>query len=137
MSNLTSDELGEKGESRFRELCADAKLVCNKSERDRVGWDFTVDFGFSSQGDISLDKRLPPVSCQVQVKTITSNSRSVRVRLNMAERLAKDVKPAFIFVLRVNDKNSFIDAYLLHIYGSRLEAILKRLRKESAAGTEK
>ncbi|MBV2157542.1 hypothetical protein EUC41_10100 [Achromobacter denitrificans] len=135
MTRLTADELGEKGESRFRELCADGGLVCNKSERDRVGWDFTVDFGFRDQGNISLDKRLPPVSCQVQVKTIMSKNRTIRVRLNMAERLAKEIKPAFIFVLRVKEDKTFADAYLLHIYGDRLASILKRLRKETAAGT--
>jgi hypothetical protein len=135
MSKLNSDELGEKGESRFRELCADAKLVCNKSERDRVGWDFTVDFGFVCQDNVSLDKRLPPISCQVQVKTIISSGRSIRVRLNMAERLAKVNKPAFIYVLRVNADKTFADAYLLNISGGRLASILKRLRKETATGT--
>ena len=135
MTNLNSDELGEKGEVRFRELCVDAKLICNKSERDRVGWDFTVDFGFLNQSEVSLDRRLPPISCQVQVKTIMSSNRSIRVRLNMAERLAKGSKPAFIFILRVNTDNTFEDAYLLHIYEDRLAEILKKLRKETAEGT--
>ena len=32
---MTPDELGEKGESKFKELCADAGLICNKSDRDK------------------------------------------------------------------------------------------------------
>ena len=46
MRRLNSDELGEKGESRFQEFCVDEKLTCNKSSRDRTGWDFLVEFPF-------------------------------------------------------------------------------------------
>src|SRR5215211_3453231 len=46
MGTLNSDELGEKGQHRFAELCEDAKLTCNPSQRDRTGWDFIVEFPF-------------------------------------------------------------------------------------------
>lgn len=132
---LTQDELGEKGESRFKELCADAKLICNKSDRDRAGWDFIVDFQFGDQGKLSLDKRLSPTSCHIQVKTIYSSTQRVRLKLNMAERLAKELKPSFIFVIKVSDDLSVSEVYLIHLLGDRLGSVLKRLRKESASGT--
>jgi hypothetical protein len=100
---LNSDELGEKGESRFKEFCADAKLICNKSDRDRAGWDFIVDFPFVDQKALSLDNRVAPSSCHIQVKTVYASTRSVRLKLNMAERLAKELKPSFVFVIKVNE----------------------------------
>lgn len=129
---LSSDELGEKGESRFRELCADASLICNQSTRDRTGWDFIVEFEPSENSGASLDVREVPLSCHVQVKTVGAETRSFKVRLNMAERLAKEVKPAFFYVLKVDDRLNFVEAYLIHVTEDRLATILKRLRKHTA-----
>lgn len=132
---LNSDELGEKGESRFKELCADAGLICNKADRDRAGWDFIVEFPFQPQGKGALDSRPSPISCHVQVKTLWESSTSFQMRLSSAERLAKEIKPSFIVVLKVNEELKFTKCYLIHILGARLSTILKRLRLEEAKGT--
>ncbi|WP_161654388.1 hypothetical protein [Burkholderia thailandensis] len=132
---LTSDELGEKGESRFKEMCADAKLICNKSDRDRAGWDFLIEFPFASQVPLSLDNRVAPPSCHIQVKTVCGSTSRVKVKLNMAERLAKELKPSFLYIMKVADDLTVSETYLLHMQGDRLGAVLKRLRKESVAGT--
>jgi hypothetical protein len=134
---LSSDELGEKGESRFREICADARLICNKSDRDRAGWDFIVDFNFDEQPQLSLDKRRPPVSCHIQVKTIYETTKSVKLRLTMAERLAKEIKPAFVYVMKVDETLKVVEAYLIHMLDDRLGSVLKRLRSESIAADSK
>ncbi len=132
---LNSDELGEKGESRFQEFCADAKLTCNKSIRDRTGWDFIVEFPFEEiNNDHTLDKRRSAISCHMQVKTVWAESKRVTIRLSSAERLAKEPKPAFVFVLLINDNLEAIDTYLIHLRGDNLERILKRLRKAQANG---
>jgi hypothetical protein len=55
------------------------------------------------------------------------------VRLSSAERLAKEIKPAFIYVFKVVG-TEITDAYLIHIIGNPLERILKRLREMQAAG---
>jgi hypothetical protein len=135
---MNSDELGEKGESRFRELCADAGLVCNKSDRDRTGWDFIVEFPFaeSEAKGQSFDARISPISCHIQVKTLWEDSAKFKMRLTSAERLAKELKPSFVYVLKVNrDSLGIKKAYLIHLLGNRLGAILKRLRREQANGT--
>ena len=131
---LNADELGEKGQSRFQEICADAKLVCNKSYRDRTGWDFIVEFPFSdTEGQRSLDSRDAPPSSLVQVKTLLAHNNSFKMRLSAAERLAKEIKPAFIYVFKV-DGSEFIDAFLIHLIDEPLAKILMSLRKEYAAG---
>jgi hypothetical protein len=130
---LNSDELGAKGESRFREICADAQLICNSSERDRTGWDFIIEFPFSIPGpNTTLDKRVAPISCHIQVKTLWEHVNEFKTRVSSAERLAKEIKPTFICVLKVNHKKQFVDAYLIHINDDPLCKILKRLRKEEA-----
>ena len=136
---LNSDELGEKGESRFREICADAKLICNKADRDRTGWDFIVEFPFDDSHEIkknTLDNRPSPFSCHIQVKTLLASSDDFKMRLSSAERLAKEQKPSFVFIFKVNEKLEFSDAFLIHLLDDRLVTILKRLRLEESKGTQ-
>ncbi|WP_152681880.1 hypothetical protein [Chromobacterium subtsugae] len=134
---MNSDELGAKGESRFAEICADAGLICNDSKRDRAGWDFVVDFPIQSQANLSMDHRRAPISCLIQVKTIKDKNNRFSIRLNMAERLAKDNRPCFVYVFKVNEMLEFSGFYLIHILNDRLASILKRLRMESQLGNEK
>jgi hypothetical protein len=57
---LTPEELGDAGESKFKLLCSQAKLVCNKSSRDLTGWDFIVDFPMTEPGPVVASvRRLP------------------------------------------------------------------------------
>jgi hypothetical protein len=134
---LNSDKLGKKGESRFDEICADVGLDCNKSQYDRTGWDFIVEFPFGEIVDNqpSLDIRRAPLSCHVQVKTLWSKNDKITLRLSAAERLAKELKPSFIYVLKVDDALNFSYAYAIHVLNEPLAKILRRLRKEHAAGT--
>ena len=134
---LNSDELGDKGENRFREICADAKLICNSSGRDRTGWDFFVEFPFEAANEKqTLDKRISPISCHIQLKTKWPQSKpGLKMRLSSAERLSKEPKPTFVYVFKVDEKGEFVDAYLIHILDNPLAEILKRLRKEHRDGT--
>jgi hypothetical protein len=58
------------------------------------------------------------------------------MRLSSAERLAKEPKPAFVYVLKVNGNLEFAEAYLVPMLDDNLAAILKRLRREHAKGPE-
>ena len=130
---LPANELGAKGESRFSEICADAQLICNKSDRDLAGWDFIVDFPFKDTESVALDSRQGPISCHVQVKTLFQTSNRFQMRLSSAERLAKEKKPSFVYILRVNESLEFVDSFLIHLLDEPLAVILKRLRKERAS----
>ena len=52
------------------------------------------------------------------------------MRLSSAERLAKELKPAFICVFKLNDQLEFVSAFLIHLLGDPLKVILQRLRAE-------
>ncbi|QQO33228.1 hypothetical protein JJC00_32645 [Bradyrhizobium diazoefficiens] len=138
MSNarkLSSDELGQKGEARFRELCNNAKLICNKADYDRTGWDFIVEFPLEGPGPgSSLDKRATPLSCHVQVKTMWSGNDSFQVRLSAIERLAKEPKPSFVYVLKIGDDLEPVAAYLIPMLDEALATVLRQLRAATAEG---
>jgi hypothetical protein len=130
MRPLNSDELGEKGEQRFAELCADAKLTCNKASRDRSGWDFLVEFPFEPPTLLqSLDRRPQPPDCRVQVKTVWTDQTNIKLRLSSAERLAKLLQPTCICVLTVSDALEVQSLYVIHILDEVLETILRETRK--------
>jgi hypothetical protein len=126
-SLITSDDLGEMGEGFFTALCAQAGLICNKANRDRTGWDFIVEQRFSGSGS-ALDEREKPLSFYVQLKTIKENTRRISWRLSSAEYLAKEEKPSFICILRVDQNNQFTGASLIHMLNEPLD-IVDLLRK--------
>jgi hypothetical protein len=131
---LNADEQGEKGQSRFREICADAQLVCNESTRDRTGWDFLVEFPLANPQTVrSIDNRPAPISSHFQVKTLVQGRDQFKMRLSSAERLAREAKPTFIYVFKVNG-SEFGESLLLHVTDEILAKILRRLRQEHAAG---
>ncbi len=128
---LTSDELGEAGETLFANLCVRGGLTCNKSHRDRMGWDFVVEFPMSPLGAaLALDQRLP-TACAVQLKS-TAGAGPVRLSLSAADRLAKDPRPAFIVMLRLTPGGEPRAGYLIHLLGPALHRVLHRLRAAHA-----
>jgi len=132
---LNSDELGDAGEAKFAAACKLAKLIVNKSERDRRGWDYIVEWPADQISNFSLDTRPVPLSCHVQVKTMWSDSRSVSVRLSAMEWLTKELKPTFIYCLRIKPDLTIFDVHMIHVRGSFLAEIIRRLREAHATGT--
>lgn len=129
---MNSDDLGELGADAFRTWCTHAGLTCNPSIRDRAGWDFLVDFPHTESVQ-SLDRRPGPQSCVVQLKTVLETTGKISVRLDMVERLAKDVKPCFIITPVVRGLE-VVDVRVWHLRGEHLGRILRRLREEQARG---
>lgn len=132
--SLDSDQLGQLGEAEFKTLCVKAGLVPNASLWDRKGWDFVVDWR-EAGSTLPHDRRPTPHSCLVQVKTIWQETRSVRIRLASIDHLAKDLKPAFVVVTKINNELQIIEAGIAHLEGEFLAHVLKALREASASGT--
>jgi hypothetical protein len=127
---LSPDDLGQTGEDLFARLCSQSGLICNKSNRDRAGWDFVVDIPAVADGASSLDQR-SAISCAVQLKS-TTNSNPVRLSLSAIERVAKDPRPAFVIVFRLTPEGREVAGYLIHLIGPVLERVLRRLRHAQA-----
>jgi len=136
MINPTGDQIGRQGERKFDDLCELAGLIVSSLHPDMTGRDRHVEFPFvEPTAYLSLDTRPSPLACYVQVKTLKDKNTRFKMRLSVAERLARETKPAFICVLRMNDQREFVDMHLLHVYESMLATILKRLRKEHLNGS--
>lgn len=131
---LTPEELGDVGEDLFRTLCSQARLTANKSDRDRTGWDFRVEFPIAAAAGMTLDQRSPR-ACQIQIKTTAGESGSrVVAKLSAIERLAKDVAPAAVVVMRMRSDGSPITGYMIHLIGDELARVLRSLRRAEAKG---
>lgn len=132
---LSNEDLGESAESLFKHLCDRAGLTANKSNRDRTGWDFIVDFPFRDErSPRTLDQR-QKVTCHVQVKATASlGNGSVSLKLSAADLLAKDSRPSLIVVFRLNKEGAAIRGYLVHLLDEPLGKLLRRLRLEESKG---
>jgi len=117
---INADSQGEMGQAEFQKICAAVGLTCNKSDRDRTGWDFIIEFPFESGSSTVVETRQTPLSCHVQVKTLLEKNDRFKMRLSSAERLAKELKPAFVYVFTINEASEFTSAYILHIFGESL-----------------
>ena len=130
---LSSDELGEHGDAIFRTLCTKSGLVANKSERDRTGWDYRVEFPNSRlDASIYADKRAVPLPFNVQVKTMWRDKRNFSAPLLSMERLAKSLDPSFVIAIRMHEDTENSEVFLIHLVGPNLEKVLKRLTRESS-----
>ena len=130
---LPPDELGVVGENMFRTLCGQARLVCNKSDRDVTGWDFIVEFPMAApDAAVPLDQR-PADACHVQLKSTAGESGSrVSAKLSAVERLAKDPRPALIVAFRLRPDGQPLVGYIIHLIGDELARVLRRLRAGEA-----
>jgi hypothetical protein len=126
---LENDRIGRLGEIEFQRLCELAKINCSKVEPDRTGKDFIVEFRpLPLVFGKSFERRDAPKQFAVQVKTIKAATRSVDLTLSVAERLARDLRPALICVLRIDDNDHFVGLHLIHMTDVVLGRVLKRLR---------
>ena len=130
---LLPDELGIVGENMFRTLCGQARLVCNKSDRDVTGWDFIVEFSMAGpDAAVPLDQR-PAKACHIQLKsTAGENGGRVSAKLSAVERFAKDPRPGLIVVFRLRSDGQPLAGYVIHLVGNELARVLRRLRLAEA-----
>lgn len=132
---VSGDELeriGDLGEIEFHRLCRLARLQCSKMVPDRTGKDFIVEFPLAPLvGVPSFDKAPPPAQVIVQVKTILEKTTAARMSLSVANRLAKDTRPAVVAIFRIDENDVFKSLHFVHIIDSELARILKSLRQAS------
>lgn len=104
-------------------------MSCSKVEPDRTGKDFIIEFPPPPLGvGQSFDKRAAPLQFAVQVKTIRSRRRSAALSLSVAERLARDLRPAVVCILKIDDADEFVAMHLVHFKDDMLGRVLARLR---------
>ncbi|NKL18475.1 hypothetical protein [Rhizobium leguminosarum] len=134
--SAVADDIGRIGEAYFDYQMASTNLLVGKIDPDRVGKDRVIEAKLANRIEtVSFDKRSAPMACSIQIKTVLRTTRAVTVSLSVAERLAHGLAPAFVYVIRLDDKRKPAEIRVIHIIGPALGKILKRLRHEFSKGT--
>jgi len=128
-------DLGQMGESTFRLWCADAGLIANPSVIDKTGWDFLVEFPFTSKMS-STDIHKSAHECKVQVKATNKRNRKISITLSNLRRLITAQMPAFLFFIEFDEQPSAQSAFVVHIDNSIISNVLRRMRQIEQSGKD-
>ncbi|NMP29009.1 hypothetical protein GW590_19310 [Rahnella sp. SAP-1] len=128
-------DIGTMGENLFSMLCASAGLAANRSEIDRNGWDFFVEFPLEMHNSANPDSLMSPIECKVQVKSTDGNSKNKQIPISNLMRLIKTPGASFLFFVEYNGFNDAQNLYLVHLDEDLISKILKRTRELSIINT--
>uniref|UniRef100_UPI0031019856 hypothetical protein n=1 Tax=Neorhizobium sp. EC2-8 TaxID=3129230 RepID=UPI0031019856 len=124
------------GEIFFDGVANRAGLLVGKIDPDRVGKDRVIEAKLAARDEtIPFDQRPAPLACSIQIKTILTTTKSIKLSLSVAERLAQTTQPTFICIIRMTEEGDALEMRLVHLLDRPLAKILKRLREEFVKGT--
>lgn len=130
-------DIGELAESILRCWCSEHGIAPTKTDIDRHGWDFLLEFPDKHlPKNTTLDGRPPSKTAFVQVKgTANASKRRISVSLKNWESLAKRPEPCFFLILTIekNDRQ-VLAAHLVHVDEEHVSRVLKRLRQAEVDG---
>jgi hypothetical protein len=122
--NGDAQHIGELGESTLRLWCSQRGIAAHKSEPDRTGWDFLLEFPATRPTIFPL---IQPVmmQCFVQVKSTNGTRRRISLDLERWKNLATSPIPAFFLVFEFDQESEPQRAFLVHLDTSYVEKFLK------------
>lgn len=107
-------DLGDLGELHFNAWCSEVGLIANKSTKDKMGWDFIVEFPFSNEiTGLTVHQSAP--KCKVQVKATDGQERKLSIGLSNLRKLAVDPLPCFYIFIEYDTTNQPVRAFLRHM----------------------
>lgn len=121
-------DVGRMGESAFSMWCAGGGLVANSSQVDKTGWDFIVEFPFTSSLS-PMEVHKSAHTCMVQVKSTDKQDRKLPVTLSNLRRLATAQMPTFFAFIEFDNKDNAQRVFVVHMDNDLSEKVLKRLHK--------
>ncbi|AMJ76716.1 DUF4365 domain-containing protein [Alteromonas stellipolaris] len=117
-------DLGDLGELHFNAWCSEVGLIANKSTKDKMGWDFIVEFPFSNEiTGLQVHQSAP--KCKVQVKATDGQERKLSISLSNLRKLAVDPLPCFYIFIEYDDANLPVRAFLRHVDPELIEKVLE------------
>lgn len=131
---MRSDRIGKIGERKFDDL-VHPDVTVNSSKEDEQGWDKIVEFPFVSNVNKAFDETRTHRKFFIQVKTVKSHRKKIKLTLSSAEKIARNELPSGIFVFQLARSEKWSGKlYYIEFIGNPLERVLTRLRKASADG---
>lgn len=131
--SIERQRIGRQGEKLFGLLCTEAGVTCNKSIEDDYGWDMLIEFPPPADAKGPIDLRPGQLTASVQVKATQVGSRSCRISLQNALRMAKSPIPSFIFLAVLKDRKN-PRYFVVHVWSDLIGAWLKAGRDADARG---
>ena len=129
-------DIGKMGESFFENLCNQVDITANRSNVDRFGWDYILEFPFKKNKNTSIDMQEMPIECKVQVKATEKNSGKLQIKLSAMHSLVKYQYPAFICFIVYNNQIHPTEVFLVHIDEDIISKVLKNVRKNEINNKE-
>lgn len=129
---MQNRDLGPLGENKFQGLCLDAGGLTvheSKSEMDRTGWDFFIEFPWKQDNFTPQDMLPAPLQCKIQVKSTDEQRKRESITLSNLHRLIKANIPVFYCFIEFDGKPEPQAIYLVHVGKEIIEKTLKRIRK--------
>lgn len=126
-------DIGAMGENSFSLWCAQAGLFANKSEPDKTGWDFYVEFPF--ENGLEADEiHKSAIECKVQVKSTDCNKGKVSISLSNLRRLVTALMPSFLVFIEFGGRNEAESCFVVHVDNELITKVLKRLHESEQLG---
>jgi len=131
-----SRDIGKMGESFFENLCNQVDITANRSNVDRFGWDYLLEFPFKKNKNTPIDMQEMPIECKIQVKATEINSGKLQIKLSAMHSLVKYQYPAFICFIVYNNQIHPSEVFLVHIDKDIISKVLKNIRKNEINNKE-
>jgi hypothetical protein len=131
---MCNRDLGDLGETTFRGWCNSVGLTIHKSEKDRTGWDFLIEFPWRQDNSLPKDMLSAPIECKVQVKATDRRKKRKSITVSNLSRLVKAPIPAFYCFIEFDGKNEPEAAYLVHVDQKKIKKTLKKIRELESEG---
>lgn len=128
MSNKI-ENLGDWAEDRFALYCSQAGVIANKSNKDRTGWDYLLEFSQMNSANLPPDHHKPEMTARVQVKSRERGKLATTIKLDNAHRFAASPDPCFVVLAAATDGGEPVRFYAKHLWKPEIERTLKRLRQ--------
>ena len=124
-----SSQLGRRAEDRFKSLCTEADITCNKSTEDDHGWDFLVEYVPKEDTRIPADKRPGPRQVLVQVKCTQTPAPRTRLKVSNALKLTNSGLPCFVVLFHWPRDGEEEKIYAKHVWTETMRHALRRGRE--------
>lgn len=131
---MRSDNIGHIGESEFKRICLAGNMTPNKSDIDRTGWDFTIEFPFDADVSLAIFHEAP-IDCKVQVKaTENQNKTGDYFAVDSLRRLITSKDACFIVFIKIDESSIAKKLYLIHVDEEFSKIYLPKVYKRKRAG---
>lgn len=132
---MKNSDLGARGENVFLSWCEPEGYRAQKSQVDRLGWDFLLESDPVRESARPLDSQNDLPKFLIQVKATEKSSEPPRIKLSALKHLVDaDLPAAIVVMFFLKDGRTPIRTLIVPVDQRMIYETLKRVRSEEAKG---